>query len=230
MSPVCDPPRRSSVRSVGGSPCARLCARRRRSAVGGPGRVDPGPPQRLVDEQVAEPGDAVLVHQHGLDRRGALRRAPSSSCANVSVIASGPSRLSSGSSSTAPSRRGSRSMKSPPSAKCTPKRCHFGDAPVARVDAADRRLPRRRRARDRSCRDARRSGRRGRGCRARSACRDAAAAVNAFPTSAWRSAGAVVPRFMNQVSGACTFTISRSSALASSTLRAASTSRISGTR
>ena len=55
------------------------------------------------------------------------------------------------------------------------------------------------------------------------------AAVNALPTSAWRSAGAVVPRFMNQVSGACTFAISRSSAHASSTLRAASTSRISGT-
>src|SRR5712691_7632151 len=34
---------------------------------------------------------------------------------------------------------------------------------------------------------------------------------------------------MNQVSGACTFTISRPRARASSTLRAASTSRISGT-
>src|SRR5205814_1008759 len=55
------------------------------------------------------------------------------------------------------------------------------------------------------------------------------AAVKAFPTSACRNAAAVVPRFMNQVSGACTFTISRSRARASSTLRAASTSRISGT-
>src|SRR6478672_1991830 len=40
--------------------------------VGGPGRVDAGPPQRLVAQQVAEAGDAGLVHDHGLDRRPAL--------------------------------------------------------------------------------------------------------------------------------------------------------------
>ena len=55
------------------------------------------------------------------------------------------------------------------------------------------------------------------------------AAANRLPTSACRSAAAVVPRFRNHASGACTLTISRSSARASSTSRAASTSRISGT-
>ena len=66
-------------------------------------------------------------------------------------------------------------------------------------------------------------------CRARSACRSGARAVNELPISACRSAAAVVPRLRNHVSGACTRAISRSSACASSTSRAASTSRISGT-
>src|SRR5450759_1046182 len=35
---------------------------------GGSGGVDPGPPEDLVDEEVAEPGDSSLVHQGGLDR------------------------------------------------------------------------------------------------------------------------------------------------------------------
>ncbi len=39
--------------------------------VGGTHGVDAGPPQHLVAEQVAEPGDARLVHEHGLDRRSA---------------------------------------------------------------------------------------------------------------------------------------------------------------
>ena len=50
------------------------------------------------------------------------------SCARVRSNASGPSRSSSGSSSTAPSRRGSRRNMVPPSAKVTPKRCHAGSA------------------------------------------------------------------------------------------------------
>ncbi len=37
-------------------------------APGGPGRVDAGPPQDLVGQQVADPGDPVLVQQMGLDR------------------------------------------------------------------------------------------------------------------------------------------------------------------
>ena len=36
-------------------------------------RIDPRSPQHLVDQQIAEAGDPVLVHQHGLDWRGALR-------------------------------------------------------------------------------------------------------------------------------------------------------------
>ena len=39
--------------------------------VRGPGRIDACPPERLVGEQIAEAGDARLVHQHGLHRRGA---------------------------------------------------------------------------------------------------------------------------------------------------------------
>ena len=53
--------------------------------VGGSGRVDAGPPQRLVAQQVAEAGDARLVHDHGLDRRPAARRRRARSCARVSV-------------------------------------------------------------------------------------------------------------------------------------------------
>ena len=48
------------------------CSVRRSSAVdvdGESGRIDARPPQHLVDEQVAEPGDPVLVHEHRLDRR-----------------------------------------------------------------------------------------------------------------------------------------------------------------
>ena len=69
-SPVCEPPRRSSVAMV-----ERRRRRRRRSSSrsrsrpAGPGRA--GPPQRLVDEQVADAGDAVLVEQPGLQRRPA---------------------------------------------------------------------------------------------------------------------------------------------------------------
>ena len=39
-------------------------------APGGPGRMDAGPPQDLVGQQVADPGDPVLVQQMGLDRGG----------------------------------------------------------------------------------------------------------------------------------------------------------------
>ena len=40
------------------------------------GRVDPGPPQDLVREQVADAGDRLLVEQARLDRRRAARTAP----------------------------------------------------------------------------------------------------------------------------------------------------------
>jgi hypothetical protein len=40
----------------------------RGQAPGGPGRMDAGPPQDLVGQQVADPGDPVLVQQMGLDR------------------------------------------------------------------------------------------------------------------------------------------------------------------
>ena len=41
---------------------------------GGPVRVEAGPPEELVDEEVAEPGDAVLVEQDGLERAAAPRQ------------------------------------------------------------------------------------------------------------------------------------------------------------
>ena len=67
-SPVWEPPRRPRVRTV-----VRIArwSRTRSSAVsglGGPSRIDPGAPERFVGEQVAETGDARLVHEHRLHR------------------------------------------------------------------------------------------------------------------------------------------------------------------
>ena len=94
---------------------------------------------------------------------------------------------------------------------------------------AGRRPPRRRRAPARSCRGARRRERRDRSVSSTICFPVRRAAVNEFPISAWRRAAAVVPRLRNHASGACTCAISRSSAHAASTCRAASTSKISGT-
>ena len=79
-SPVCDPPRRPSTRNV-----VRIARCKTRRALGvdagrGPGRVDAGSPERLVDEEVAEPGDPCLVHQHRLHRRGS---SPPSACVEL---------------------------------------------------------------------------------------------------------------------------------------------------
>ena len=64
-----EPPRRLSTRSVSGSPGgARACSSPSSESAGRAGS-SAGPPQDLVDEQVAEPGDPGLVHQDGLQRR-----------------------------------------------------------------------------------------------------------------------------------------------------------------
>ncbi len=71
-SPVCDPPRLPRIRRVSRIARCRRFTSSSASSCGGPGGVDAGPPQRLVAQQVAEAGDARLVHEHGLDRRPAL--------------------------------------------------------------------------------------------------------------------------------------------------------------
>src|SRR5581483_12083665 len=43
----------------------------RRERARGAGGVEPGSPQDLVRQQVAEPGDTLLVHEAGLERGGA---------------------------------------------------------------------------------------------------------------------------------------------------------------
>ena len=55
-----------------GSPCAGPCARSASMSTGGRAGSIPARHSDLVDEQVAEPGDAVLVHEHRLDRRRSL--------------------------------------------------------------------------------------------------------------------------------------------------------------
>ena len=70
-SPMWDPPRAPSSSRV-----RRRCRCRRRTSVGDsepgrPSRIEPGPPQQLVGEQVAETGQARLVHQPGLQRSAA---------------------------------------------------------------------------------------------------------------------------------------------------------------
>ena len=51
--------------------------------VGRSGGVDAGAEEHLVDEQVAEPGDARLVHEHRLDRRAARAGEPARSVARL---------------------------------------------------------------------------------------------------------------------------------------------------
>ena len=130
-SPVCEPPRRPSTRRVVRiARCRRLASRRRRGVSAGRAGIDAGAPQRLVGEQVAEPGDAGLVHQHRLHRRAAAGEHRARAAASVSANASGPSRSSSGSSSTAPSRRGSRRYERPavgePHPEAVPRRRRHG--------------------------------------------------------------------------------------------------------
>ena len=70
-SPVCEPPRFPRMRSVSRmARCKRLTSSSPRSWRG-TGRIDAGPPEGLVAQQVAEAGDARLVHDHRLHRRPA---------------------------------------------------------------------------------------------------------------------------------------------------------------
>ena len=96
------------------------------------GRVDPGPPQDLVGQQVADPRHPALVEEPGLHRCGARRPARSAAADGVSASASGPRRSSTGSSSTPPRRRGSTTSSEPPPSK------HEGEADPGRVEPARR--------------------------------------------------------------------------------------------
>ena len=133
-------------------------ARRRRSSVDRrPRRVDAGAPQRLVDEQVAEPGDARLVHEHRLDRRACARRARGRARASVSVERVG----------TEPRLVGIELDRAEPARVAEHERAAVGEAhaeAVPRLDRAGcsrrpagRRPRRRRRARGRSSRGAARA-------------------------------------------------------------------------
>ena len=70
-SPVCEPPRRRGSAACRGSPGAAAAISSSVEVVGGASGIDAGPPERLVAEQVAEAGDARLVHEHRLHRRPA---------------------------------------------------------------------------------------------------------------------------------------------------------------
>ena len=208
----------------------RPCARRRRSSSAAARGSMPARHSDFVDEQVAEPGDARLVHQHGLDRRGARARARGRAARAVSVSASGPRR----------DLVGIELDRAEPARVAEHERAAVGEVhaeamPLRRRGGcsrrrADRRPPRRRRARGRSCRGARRAARRDPSVSS-TICLPMPARRGERVADRARAAArrAVVPRFRNHVSGACTVAISRSSARASSTARAASTSRISGT-
>ena len=134
--------RRGSA-SPGDHPCANHPAPRARrgwraggGAAAGPrpgssdrgrsGRVETGPPQHLVGQQVADAGDAGLVEQAGLERGIARRPGRRAAAPRRSPPRRCRAAASSGSSSTPPSRRGSRSRMAPPSAKSTPNRSHRG--------------------------------------------------------------------------------------------------------
>ena len=220
MSPVCEPPRRSSTRSVVRiARCSALALVVGVDVDGGACRVDAGPPQRLVDEQVAEAGDAALVHEHRLDRRGrAAERVVELRERERQRVGTEPGLVGIELDRAEPARVAQHERRR------RRRSARRSDATSRRAGCsrrrADRRPPRRRRARGRSCRGARRAHGPASSVSSRICLPRRRAAVNALPTSACRSAAAVVPRFRNHVSGACTVAISRSSARASSSSRA----------
>ena len=156
------PRRRRGRRPAGRGRCPPARAPRRTSRL-------PSPAMRDWSMSTALTGARLLAD----DRRAAR--------ASVRSNASGPRRSSSGSSSTAPRRRGSRrymrAAVGERHAEAVPRRDRAGCS----RRAAGRRRPRRRRARARSCRGAGRGPRRDRRRRPGSACRAGARAVNDWP-------------------------------------------------
>ena len=229
-SPVCEPPRRPRVRTVRPDRAVEpRAARRRRASSAGRAGSMPGPPERLVGEQVAEPRDARLVHQHRLHRRSAARHdvveprtgerervGTEAALVGVELDRAEPARVA----------QRQRAAVGEPHAEAVPGRV----LPVARVEkrvsgglavddhpSAHPEVESERRARRRSCRRAGACPRRRR--------LDERATARARPSTA----RAVRPRLRNHASGASTDRIARSSARSSIRTRAVSTSRISGT-
>ena len=102
------PPRAPRSRSTSATAPRSASTLARVQPAGGAGGVEPGPPQDLVGQQVADARDPRLVEQPRLERRRAACRAPRRGRPPSASRASGPKRPSSGSSATPPSRRGSR--------------------------------------------------------------------------------------------------------------------------
>ena len=198
-----------------GSRGAAACVRRDRCRPAGAAGSMPGAPQRFVDEQIAEPGDARLVHEHRLDRRACAASSAWSSCASGERERVG----------TETRLVGIELDRAEPARVAQHERAAVGEV---HAEAMPRRRPAgcsRRRAGHRPRRRRRAPGRSSRGA-ARAT--GAASAVSrnidlprppcrgepvARPARA-RTAAGVVPRLRNHVSGACTDAISRSSARA----------------
>ena len=68
-SPVCTPPLRIAERVAARSDAAQRVELRLAQVARRPARGEPGAPQRLVGQQVADAGDRALVEQAGLERR-----------------------------------------------------------------------------------------------------------------------------------------------------------------
>ncbi len=160
-----------------------------------------------------------------------LRPSRSRTYGSRTDAASGPSRSSSGSNSTAPRRRGSRRNNVPPSTKWSPNRRQAGLSPLAAYsNGSPAAVPSiRTRPLIPRCMASTGPPTFGPVVSIRSSFPRRRAAVSRTPGRIERTARGVSPRLRNQASGAWTFAISRSSARSPIRARAASASSISGT-
>ena len=115
-SPVCTPPLR--IADARGRPqdAAQVVELLDGQLARRAARGDPGLPERLVGEQVADPRDRALVEQPRLHRHRARAR-PARGSGPATSAASGPTCAKSGLDDARPSRRLSRNASRPPSAK-----------------------------------------------------------------------------------------------------------------
>ena len=202
-SPVCEPPRRYSVRDGRADAPARCRhSSRSRSAAGRAGSSEAAP-QRLVHQQVAEAGDVVLVEEPGLQRRPAAaqrlddladRDRPGVGTEHRQVRVELDPAEASGVGQPQPRAVGEAQLEA------VPRR----QVPTRRSTRAARSAPRRRPRAGRSCRSAGRGpARRRRGRRSRRLPWRLVPTTDLPSTAATTSAGRAPP-FRNQASGATT--------------------------
>ena len=121
-------------------------------------RRERGPPEDLVGQQVAHPGQPALVEEPGLERRPAAGRRRGQRVAQLGHGDRGgvgaEERPRRGRATTRPNRRGSWRASTPPSAKRTRSRTHFGLCSGRPSSGAGRGRPGRPPGGPRSCRSA----------------------------------------------------------------------------